>query len=181
MYTSFRVPCKSVLRPTVLNSIRHPVSYRAIGPPHILLLRGTPMCRKIALTLHAAKNHDGRYLSVGHRTQLVTAKWAASFDAAYSEFVAQVMDLLEQAQRNSARSVNAKHTEPRNRPPARIKYLFSTLPSLTLVRKLTCMPILANPAPHRPASPVQWPLLGSDERRTPAPLTARTDRRRPQP
>jgi predicted nuclease of restriction endonuclease-like (RecB) superfamily len=37
----------------------------------------------------------------------VTAKRAVSFDAAYSEFVVQVVALLEQARRNSARSVNA--------------------------------------------------------------------------
>ena len=37
----------------------------------------------------------------------MTAKRAVSFDAAYSEFVVQVVALLEQARRNSARSVNA--------------------------------------------------------------------------
>ena len=37
----------------------------------------------------------------------MTAKRAVSFDAAYSEFVVQVVGLLEQARRNSARSVNA--------------------------------------------------------------------------
>ena len=37
----------------------------------------------------------------------MTAKKAISFDAAYSEVVAQVVGLLEQARRNSARSVNA--------------------------------------------------------------------------
>jgi hypothetical protein len=37
----------------------------------------------------------------------VTAKKAVSFDSAYSEFVTQLVGLLEQARRNSARSVNA--------------------------------------------------------------------------
>jgi predicted nuclease of restriction endonuclease-like (RecB) superfamily len=37
----------------------------------------------------------------------VTAKKAVSFDSAYSEFVTQLVGLLEQARRNSVRSVNA--------------------------------------------------------------------------
>jgi hypothetical protein len=37
----------------------------------------------------------------------VTAKQAVSFDSAYSEFVTEVVGILEQARRNSARSVNA--------------------------------------------------------------------------
>ena len=37
----------------------------------------------------------------------MTAKKAVSFDSAYSEFVTEVVGILEQARRNSARSVNA--------------------------------------------------------------------------
>jgi predicted nuclease of restriction endonuclease-like (RecB) superfamily len=52
-------------------------------------------------------NHDSRHLSEEDRTQFVTAKKPVLFDSAYPEFVAQVVGLLEQARRNSARSVNA--------------------------------------------------------------------------
>jgi len=41
------------------------------------------------------------------RTQFVTPNKPVSLDRTYSEFVAQLVGLLEQARRNSARSVNA--------------------------------------------------------------------------
>jgi hypothetical protein len=100
-------PCHT--RPGQLSSIADiiPSNHQLIGLPRILLLRVIACVSNNRSPPARGYTHDRRYHSEADRTQLVTAKRAVSFDAAYSEFVGQVVGLLEQARGNSARSVNA--------------------------------------------------------------------------
>jgi hypothetical protein len=55
-------------------------------------------------------NRSGHTLAGKDRLQFMTAKKPVSLDKAYPEFISQLVGLLEQARRNSARSVNALMT-----------------------------------------------------------------------
>jgi predicted nuclease of restriction endonuclease-like (RecB) superfamily len=66
------------------------------------------MWQRTTATLHRRDyNHDEERLSQNGIGLIVTSKKLAIFDAGYSKFAEQIIGLLEQARRNSARSVNA--------------------------------------------------------------------------